>query len=106
MGPTDLRLVRNCPCPVWLEAPDRDVRWRRILVAIDPQAEDDDLNNALLEMGASLSKASGGALHTLFVISVLLVLLVSATCSVRKFDTMVAYCQLRIGVVVSNNRTI
>lgn len=63
MGPVDMRLVRNCPCPVWLEVPGREVRSERIVVAIDPQAEDDELNSVLLEMGASLAKAAGGELH-------------------------------------------
>ncbi len=32
-------------------------------MAIDPQSEDEGLNNALMEMGASLAKASSGELH-------------------------------------------
>ncbi len=63
IGPVDMRLVRNCPCPVWLEASGRDVRCERILVAIDPQAEDDEVNQVLLEMGVSLAAAAGGDLH-------------------------------------------
>ncbi len=78
LGPVDLRLVRNCPCPVWLEprspatqsldganngqAPDESQVERKpqtkasVLVAIDPQAEDEDLNGALLRMGESLAE--------------------------------------------------
>lgn len=63
MGPVDMRLVRNCPCPVWLEAPGREVRCERILVAVDPQAEDLALNDVLLELGASLAGTSGAELH-------------------------------------------
>lgn len=63
MGPVDLRLVRNCPCPVWLEAPGREVRLDRILVAIDPQTEDDELNRVLLEMAVLLAKSAGAELH-------------------------------------------
>lgn len=65
MGPVDMRLVRNCPCPVWLEVRGREVSCQRILVALDPLAVDDDLNNALLEMGGALAKASGGELHVI-----------------------------------------
>lgn len=63
MGPVDMRLVRNCPCPVWLEAPTGEVRLERILVAVDPQVEGDDLNKVLLEMGDSLAKAADAELH-------------------------------------------
>ncbi len=63
MGPVDLRLVRNCPCPIWLEVLGHEVRSQPILVAIDPQEQDDDLNNVLLKMGSSLAKVCGGELH-------------------------------------------
>jgi nucleotide-binding universal stress UspA family protein len=63
LGPIDLRLVRNCPCPVWLESPLEELTSQRILVAIDPQAEAESLNNVLLEMGASLAKAVDAELH-------------------------------------------
>lgn len=62
-GPIDLRLVRNCPCPVWLESPRGELTCQRILVAIDPQAEAESLNTVLLEMGASLAKAFDAELH-------------------------------------------
>ena len=62
MGPVDMRLVSNCPCPVWLEVPGLDVRSERIMVAIDPQATDNELNIALLEIAESLAKAAGGEL--------------------------------------------
>jgi len=63
MGPVDLRLVRNCPCPVCIEVRGREVRCQRILVAINPQADNEELNHTLLETGTSLAKASGGELH-------------------------------------------
>ncbi len=63
MGPVDMRLVRNCPCPVWLEVVGRERLCQRILIALDPQAEVDELNKLLLKMGTALAKASGGELH-------------------------------------------
>lgn len=63
MGPVDMRLVRNCPCPVWLETASRVVRCQRVLVAVDPQAEHEELNQVLVEMGVSLTKTNGGQLH-------------------------------------------
>ena len=62
MGAVDLRLVRNCPCPVWLEVPNQKAASGRILVAIDPHSEN-DLNTTLLEIANSLVKARNGELH-------------------------------------------
>ena len=39
-GPIDMRLLRKCPCPVWLEQPSRAGGSRRILVAVDPMPQD------------------------------------------------------------------
>jgi len=36
VGPSDMRLPRKCPCPVWLNMRDKPDRSRRILAAIDP----------------------------------------------------------------------
>lgn len=63
MGPVDMRLVRNCPCPVWLETPQLGTPSKQVLVAVDPQNEDDELNDVLLDMGASLAKAAGRELQ-------------------------------------------
>lgn len=63
MGPVDMRLVRNCPCPVWIESPDSEVHCERVLVAVDPQAEDDQLNRSLLDLGLSLAGSERGELH-------------------------------------------
>ena len=65
MGPVDIRLVRNCPCPVWLEVAGQEVRNARILVAVDSQTEEEDLSNVLLAMGTWLAKTSGGELHVI-----------------------------------------
>ncbi len=35
VGSTGMRLLRKCPCPVWITQPDKDSRLDRILVATD-----------------------------------------------------------------------
>jgi len=65
-GTTDMRLLRKCPAPVWLVRPNRARKYRRILVAVDPIAEDgaaERLNLKILELGASLAEREGGELH-------------------------------------------
>lgn len=67
----DLRLLRKCPCPVWLLRPERPPRPRRILVAMDCGMEYDDarlatnqaLNRALLRYALELGTASHADVH-------------------------------------------
>lgn len=63
MGPVDMRLVRNCPCPVWLEVTNRTSASKTILVAIDPQAVIDDLNFALVKRSVKLARSLQATLH-------------------------------------------
>ena len=66
LGAVDLRLVRNCPCPVWLEVPKQTaVQLNNIAVAIDPQAEDTSLNNVLLDMATTLAQTLEMELHVI-----------------------------------------
>ena len=63
MGPTDLRIVRNCPCPVWLEVASQS-RWSKtILVAVDPQTVIDDLNIAMIKRSVKLAASMDLTLH-------------------------------------------
>lgn len=67
-GTTDMRLLRKCPAPVWLVRPNRARKYRRILAAVDPIAEDtaaEQLNVKILELAASLAEREGGELHVL-----------------------------------------
>ena len=63
MGPIDMRIVRNCPCPVWLEVANRKSASKTILVAIDPQTVIDDLNFALIRRSVKLARSMGATLH-------------------------------------------
>ncbi len=58
------RLLRKCPCPVWVIRPTR-ARIQRVLVAVDPEPDEAALNHTLLELGAAMVDADGGELHLL-----------------------------------------
>jgi len=67
-GSTDFRLLRKCPCPVWLLKPGTAFSIRSILaaVALDTFSEDEDLdglNQQILEMASSLASKEASELH-------------------------------------------
>jgi len=65
-GSTDMKLLRKCPCPVWVIKSTRQGRNRQVLVALDHDSEDpqvDSLNAKLLEMAASLALSEAAQLH-------------------------------------------
>jgi nucleotide-binding universal stress UspA family protein len=65
-GGTDMKLMRKCPCPVWLIKSTQQQGYREILVALDydPESpENDALNLQVLEMASSLALAAFSELH-------------------------------------------
>ncbi len=67
-GSTDFRLLRKCPCPVWLLKPDALISFNSILVAValetfDEDEDIDSLNKQILEMATSLALEESSELH-------------------------------------------
>ncbi|KPJ97316.1 MAG: hypothetical protein AMJ60_11800, partial [Desulfobacterales bacterium SG8_35] len=67
-GSTDFRLLRKCPCPVWLLKPDISSSFHSILAAValetfDEDEDLDDLNQQILEMATSLAMKESSELH-------------------------------------------
>ncbi len=56
------RLLRECPCPVWVIRPSR-ARVQRVLAAVNPEPSELGLNRMILELSASLVELHGGELH-------------------------------------------
>ena len=59
LGSTDMHLLRKCPSALWLMQPAEPARYRRILVAVDPDVEDQverELATHLLHLGISLAQ--------------------------------------------------
>ncbi|MGB5609608.1 universal stress protein, partial [Eudoraea sp.] len=65
-GSTDMKLMRKCPCPVWIVKGTERHQYRRILAAVDQDPEGavkDGLNRQILEMSTSLALAEFSELH-------------------------------------------
>jgi universal stress protein E len=77
---SDMQLLRNCPCPVWLVRPKQAGRpFERIVAAVDPtplpdetdilhlrvgaRPDNDALNAKILELATSLAAWDGAELH-------------------------------------------
>lgn len=71
-GSTDMHLLRNCPCPVWLMRSVKPGHLRKILAAVDldppgGKAAEDTLNRQILEMAISLALSEFAELHIVHV---------------------------------------
>ncbi len=65
-GSTDMKLLRKCPCPIWLIKSSQQQDYREILVGLDYEPENtqnDALNGQLMEMATSLALANFSELH-------------------------------------------
>ncbi len=69
-GTTGLRIMRKCPCPVWIIKASAPKRFRRILAAIEPRPADQErepLNVRIIEMATSLAQTDQAEVHVLYV---------------------------------------
>ena len=62
MSPLVKRLLRKCPCPVWVIKPTRR-QTPSVLAAVNPHPGEAELNRTILELAASLVDRYGGDLH-------------------------------------------
>jgi nucleotide-binding universal stress UspA family protein len=67
-GNTDMNLLRQCPCPVWLMKPGEKSNYNNILAAVDfdplnPLGSDLDHNREILEMAGLLALSNVASLH-------------------------------------------
>lgn len=68
-GPTDMRLLRDCPCPVWLVGPPPGRRGGPVIAAVD--ASDDDkasrrLQAHVIDLGVEMHGFLGAPLVVLY----------------------------------------
>lgn len=65
-GGTDIKLLRKCPCPLWIIKDVHRQDYDKILVALDYEPENPEsaaLNQQLLELSSSLAIAEFAELH-------------------------------------------
>lgn len=65
-GTNSMRLLRKCPCAVWLVRPATEPRFDRVLAAIDPAPNDvacGVMNNTVMELATSIAEYEKGHLH-------------------------------------------
>lgn len=68
LGSVDMRLLRKCPCPVWLVKPGGHDYVTTILAAVDPNSAQEDhqhLNESILDLGMALAEMESAELHVL-----------------------------------------
>ena len=65
-GSTSLRLMRKCPCPVWVIKAGPHRRFQRILAAVNPDPDDEEhrgVNSKIMELATSLAHLEGSELR-------------------------------------------
>jgi universal stress protein E len=66
LGGTDMKLLRKCPCPVWLVKTTQQDPYRQVLVGLDYEPENpenDPLNERIMEISTSVALANFSELH-------------------------------------------
>lgn len=61
MGSTGIKLLRKCPCPVWITQPQPEKAVKSILVAHDLRS----VGDLAMELGCSMAELHGAQLHVL-----------------------------------------
>ena len=67
-GSTDLHLFRKCPCPVWIDRPNRRGAYQKIMAAVDTSDDAElELNRLILDLATSLASKEFSELHVVHV---------------------------------------
>lgn len=67
-GTVAKKLIRKCPCPVWIAKPDGPITFQRVLAAIDPMPSSrrsQALNQQILSAASDLARMENGHLDIL-----------------------------------------
>lgn len=65
LGSTDLKLLRKCPCPIWVVKQSDHKHFARILAAVDPDPNNsfaESLNTLILDLATSLAEMENSEL--------------------------------------------
>ena len=62
-GEADIKLLRKCPCPVWIMKPSSSGKMKKIVATVDPlDPEHRELNAAIVDMASFLASKDGSEL--------------------------------------------
>lgn len=64
LGSTDQHLLRKCPCPVWMEQPNKQPPYSKILAAVNPMGEHNDAE-LIMDLATSLARQENAKLEVL-----------------------------------------
>ncbi len=62
LGSTGIKLLRKCPCPVWVMQPQTDLKIASLLVAHDLSP----VGDLAMQLGCSMAQLNGAQLHVLY----------------------------------------
>ena len=65
----NMRLLRKCPCPVWIQNPDGPKELKTVLAAVDPtysEGFEEELNRSILELGQRLVELDEADFHVIY----------------------------------------
>jgi nucleotide-binding universal stress UspA family protein len=63
---TTIKLLRHCPCPVWVMRPSSGETYKKILAAVDPNEldfENEQLNTKIMDIAISMARMEQSELH-------------------------------------------
>jgi universal stress protein E len=69
-GTNSMRLLRQCPCAVWLVRADTPLRFARVLAVVDPAPHDfaqEIMNKTIMDLGQSIADYEDGQFHMIHV---------------------------------------
>lgn len=69
-GSGDRKLMRKCPCPVWIVKPSQDTNFRKILAAVDidpTEPDTESMARRIMALATSLATDEGSELHVVHV---------------------------------------
>lgn len=99
LGSVTRALMRTCPCPVWAIKPGSGLRYRTILAAIDPLADDPQhvaLNNTIIELAFSLAQREEAAVHVVSVWSVPMERTLRSRLGTQAYDQIIADAEAHV----------
>ncbi len=93
LGTTSMKLLRKCPCPVWIVKPEPQPSFKCVVAAIDPVTRDpehQELNERILTLAGSICEAQQGALQVVHVWSIYGETLLRPRASTEEWDRVEA----------------